>query len=325
MLDGWPAALVRRSGLHVDDIDYGRRRVVVRHREDHPRGVRSKSRTERVVDLHEGAALTALSAYVMGERPREADTPLVFVVGGNTRRCCEPLGYPALARLFARAATRAGIRAPWVTPHALRHTHATRMWERGMRELTLQRRLGHASPESTPPSTHTRCGTEVLADYRRALGSAIHVTAVVALPGTGTYAARNSSGVRCVPRRQSRCSRCRSTPAGCSSAVRGAVSRPGGLVRRSAGVPGRSAGRTRAIVTDVRSYEARPYLMFLGITGHARLDWPWLLAVGQLTVQDVAHQAGVDLGIDALVTHACGSVTALMLPGWSSAGWSAAS
>jgi hypothetical protein len=32
---------------------------------------------------------------------------------------------------------------------ALRHTHATRMWEAGMRELTLQRRLGHASPEAT--------------------------------------------------------------------------------------------------------------------------------------------------------------------------------
>jgi integrase len=156
-------------GLHLDDIDYGRRRVVVRHREDHPRGVRSKSRTERVVDLHEGAALAALSAYVMGERPREADTPLVFLVGGNTRRRCEPLGYPALARLFARAATRAGIRAPWVTPHALRHTHATRMWERGMRELTLQRRLGHASPESTRIYTRV-CDAEVLADYRRALG-----------------------------------------------------------------------------------------------------------------------------------------------------------
>jgi hypothetical protein len=52
-------------------------------------------------------------------------------------------------RLFARAATRAGIRAPWVTPHALRHTHATRMWEGGMRDLTLQRRLGHASVEPT--------------------------------------------------------------------------------------------------------------------------------------------------------------------------------
>jgi integrase len=63
-------------------------------------------------------------------------------------------------------------------------------------------------------------------------------------------------------------------------------------------------GGADPIVTDVRSYEARPYLMFLGITGHARLDWPWLLAVGQLTVQELAAHARVDLGIDALVGHA---------------------
>jgi integrase len=42
-----------------------------------------------------------------------------------------------------------GLRTPERTPHALRHTHATAMWEGGMRELSLQKRLGHASPEST--------------------------------------------------------------------------------------------------------------------------------------------------------------------------------
>jgi integrase/recombinase XerD len=43
-------------GLHLTDIAYGRRRVTVRVRFDHPRGVRSKSRTERVVDLHEAGS-----------------------------------------------------------------------------------------------------------------------------------------------------------------------------------------------------------------------------------------------------------------------------
>ncbi len=38
-----------------------------------------------------------------------------------------------------------------------------------MRELTLQKRLGHASPEAT--RIYTRVSDpEVLADYRRALG-----------------------------------------------------------------------------------------------------------------------------------------------------------
>jgi integrase/recombinase XerD len=156
-------------GLRLGDIAYGRRRVAVRHREDHPRGVRQKSRTERVVDVLEAATLEAVTAYILCERPREAATDVVFLVGGTGPRRCEALSYWALARLFARAAARAGIRSPGVTPHALRHTHATRMWDRGMRELTLQRRLGHASLEST--RIYTRVSDrQVLEEYKRALG-----------------------------------------------------------------------------------------------------------------------------------------------------------
>lgn len=156
-------------GLHLTDIAYGRRRVTVRVRYDHPRGVRSKSRVERVVDLHEAATLEAVSAYVMHERPHDTMSPILFLVGGKGARRHEALSYAALVRLFARACIRAGIRTPWVTPHALRHTHATRMWEAGMRELTLQRRLGHASPEAT--RVYTRVSDPmVVAEYRRALG-----------------------------------------------------------------------------------------------------------------------------------------------------------
>jgi integrase len=157
-------------GLQLHDIAYGRRRVVVHHREDHPKGVRQKSRYERVVDLHEPEALAAVSEYVMRVRPVDAEIPLVFLIGGRGSRRLEALGYDGLVRMFARACARAGIREPWVTPHALRHTHATRMWEGGMRELSLQKRLGHASPEST--RIYTRVSDpEVAADYRRALGA----------------------------------------------------------------------------------------------------------------------------------------------------------
>jgi integrase len=156
-------------GLHLEDVAYGRRRVVVRHRDDHPKGVRAKSRYERVVDLHEPEALAEVSAYVLGERPADADSPLVFLVGGRGRGRLGPLGYDGLVRMFTRACQRAGIREPWVTPHTLRHTHATRMWEGGMRELTLQKRLGHASPESTRIYTQVS-DPVVVGEYRRALG-----------------------------------------------------------------------------------------------------------------------------------------------------------
>ncbi|MDG4790206.1 tyrosine-type recombinase/integrase [Micromonospora sp. WMMD1102] len=160
-------------GLRIpDDVEYGRRRVHVRHRDDHPKGVRQKSRTDRVVDLHDPRTLAAVSDYVMTERPRDSGSPFLFLVGGRGRRRCEPLGYQALWASFARRCSRLGIRTPWTTPHALRHTHATAMWESGMRELTLQKRLGHASPEST--RIYTRVSDpEVLADYEAATAAII--------------------------------------------------------------------------------------------------------------------------------------------------------
>jgi integrase/recombinase XerD len=156
-------------GLQLTDISYSRRRITVLWREDHPRGVRAKSRTERVVDVHEEATLAALNDYVLTERPQDTTSPYVFLVGGRGAKGAQPLSYGALARAFSRACTRARIRAPGVTAHALRHTHATRMWEAGMRELTLQRRLGHASPEST--RVYTRVSDRIVVEeYQRALG-----------------------------------------------------------------------------------------------------------------------------------------------------------
>jgi integrase len=156
-------------GLQLEDISYGQRRVFVRKRNDHPAGVRQKSRRDRVVDLLEGRALPALNDYVMHERPIDAECPWVFLVGGKGKRRCEPMSYDGLVRMFARAAGRAGVRDAWLTPHALRHTHATRMFQNGMRELTLMTRLGHATPESM--KVYTRVSDpDVVKDYRQALG-----------------------------------------------------------------------------------------------------------------------------------------------------------
>lgn len=154
--------------LQLGDISYGRRRVTIRKRDDHPRGARAKARHERVVDLHEPRTLDAVNRYVLHERPVNAESPFLFLVGGSGARRCEPLSYQAVARGFARRLDRLGIRSPDKTPHALRHTHATAMWEGGMRELALQKRLGHASPESI--RIYTRVSDEqVLAEYDAAL------------------------------------------------------------------------------------------------------------------------------------------------------------
>jgi integrase/recombinase XerD len=105
---------------------------------------------------------------VATERPRDSPTSHVFLVGGQGGRRCEPLGYDALVKSFRRRLRRSGLDYGWITPHVLRHTHATRLWEGGMRELALQKRLGHASLEAT--RVYTRVSDAgVLADYHRAL------------------------------------------------------------------------------------------------------------------------------------------------------------
>jgi integrase len=154
--------------LHLEDVQYGRRRITVRHRTDHPKGARTKSSVERVVDLHEPETLATVNAYMLHERPSDTNATHLFLVGGNGSKRHEPLGYAALVRLFRRHCERLGFHEPWVTPHALRHTHATKMWESGMRELTLQKRLGHASPESIRMYTRVS-DAAMLEDYHRAV------------------------------------------------------------------------------------------------------------------------------------------------------------
>ncbi len=156
--------------LRVKDVEYNRRRVVVRFCDDHPKGARTKSRTERVVDLYEGPALQAIREYVLYERPSDTGSPFLFLVGRRGRRRAEPLGYHAVQRMFRRACTKAGIEEASVTPHALRHTHATRLWDGGMRELALQKRLGHRSPESTMLYTRVT-DAAVREEYARAIGA----------------------------------------------------------------------------------------------------------------------------------------------------------
>jgi integrase len=46
------------------------------------------------------------------------------------------------------------------------------------------------------------------------------------------------------------------------------------------------------------------YLYYLGLTDRTRLDYDWLLAIGDLCLADVARPLGIDLGIDTLAEEA---------------------
>ena len=64
-----------------------------------------------------------------------------------------PLNSRVLSRSFTAAASAAGFRQG-VTPHALRHSYATRLIENGVDIRVVQILLGHASIASTAIYTH---------------------------------------------------------------------------------------------------------------------------------------------------------------------------
>ena len=61
---------------------------------------------------------------------------------------------------------------------------------------------------------------------------------------------------------------------------------------------GRIDGQTRSTPRNQPSYWARAYLYYLALTGRLRLDYTWLLAVGDLCVHDVVRHLGIDLGVE---------------------------
>jgi hypothetical protein len=76
-----------------------------------------------------------------------------------------------------------------------------------------------------------------------------------------------------------------------SGAVIDAFSCGDGLIVRAplADRIGRIEGQTRATLQNRQSYFARAYLYYLALAGHLRLDYDWLLALGDLCVHDVAR------------------------------------
>ena len=64
------------------------------------------------------------------------------------RRGDAPLDERVLRRSFAAAAAAAGV-PPGITPHALRHSYATRLIENGVDTRVVQILLGHTKLEST--------------------------------------------------------------------------------------------------------------------------------------------------------------------------------
>jgi integrase/recombinase XerC len=124
-------------GLNRGDVDRGAGLV----------RVRGKGRRERIVPVGDGA-MGALDAYLAG-RPRSVrgDEP-VFTGPSGARLSGRTVQRVVRRRLMDLA------RGLGVTPHALRHSFASHMLDRGADLRAIQEMLGHRSLATTQVYTH---------------------------------------------------------------------------------------------------------------------------------------------------------------------------
>jgi integrase/recombinase XerD len=133
-------------GLHLRDIDW--RAGEIRLRAEITKGNR-----EAVV-YPDDATLDLLDRWKAMRRPYAAGKPHLFVVVKRPT-CGEPLDRRKVYEMVRRRGEKAGIEQR-VTPHMLRHTHATRMLGDGFTILDVQKSLRHSSPQTTAIYLHVR-------------------------------------------------------------------------------------------------------------------------------------------------------------------------
>jgi integrase/recombinase XerD len=143
---GFGAAEV--GGLKLEDIDWhaGTLRVV-----------RPKTGVEFPLPLLPAVA-RAVARYLRQERPPHPGTRHLFVTvrTPHASLACST----SIRNILHKHARRAGVAAPFLGTHVLRHTHAGRHIELGTKPKVLSDILGHRDPQSS--STYIRVATERL-------------------------------------------------------------------------------------------------------------------------------------------------------------------
>jgi len=135
------------SGLDVSDVDLAQRIIAVRH---------GKGGKERRVPLGDDG-IGAVRAWV---EVRGAEPGPLFVNDRGGR-----MSPRSIRRRIEKAGQLAGL--PGLHPHALRHSFATHLLDRGADLRGIQELLGHASLGTTQRYTHVSVDA-LVSTYRRA-------------------------------------------------------------------------------------------------------------------------------------------------------------
>lgn len=126
--------------LQIKDIDSDRKCITVRQ---------GKGFKDRTVPLPD-ELLLVLRKYYKQYRPA-----IYLFEGQQTQGALAPVRYSptSVRQILNRAVKKAGIRKK-VTPHTLRHSYATHLYEHGVNLRSIQVLLGHGSSKTTEIYTH---------------------------------------------------------------------------------------------------------------------------------------------------------------------------
>jgi integrase/recombinase XerC len=165
MLELFYASGLRLSelvGLNLEDVSLGQRIVRVMGKGRRERQVPFNGKTADALRawLKDRASLRASAPPAGGRRAGRSGEPLFLNARGArlTGRSVERI----LARYVVASRTRAGI-----SPHALRHSFATHLLERGADLRAIQELLGHVQLSTTQRYTHVNAA-QLLDAYRKA-------------------------------------------------------------------------------------------------------------------------------------------------------------
>jgi integrase/recombinase XerD len=131
-------------GLRHEDIVSWDNQIKIVHRQYNVNESYAKSMIDREVDVSK-EVMKLYTDYIINEYDDEVGSDYVFI---NFRgmNYGEPLKYHSVLDLFIRLKKKTGIE---VTPHVLRHSHATELIRNGWDAAYIQKRLGHVNVQTT--------------------------------------------------------------------------------------------------------------------------------------------------------------------------------
>lgn len=131
-------------GLYHQDIKSFDNEIHIIPRDHHVNGARAKTHCANVIPVSQ-QLMRLYSDYTINEVNEAISCPYMFVAlkGPSKGR---PLRYTAIQDLFKRFSKGLGRH---ITPHMLRHTHATNLINAGWDMALIKQRLGHQSVQTT--------------------------------------------------------------------------------------------------------------------------------------------------------------------------------